>query len=253
VYDEAVRLPRMHGLTAVSHPLAEHLAPFGVPTRVLWGGVDAERFRPLPAPAAGGRLRIGYAGNFRPYQGVEVLFAACRSLLAGGADLELNLVGDLDASPALGGLLRRELGERLRAYGPVAYERVPEALAAADVLVIPRPDHRAARYGFPSKLPEYLALGRAVVATDVGDQGRVIEHRRTGLLVEPGSPASLATALAELADPVLRQRLADAGRKLAESSLTWTVIAARLVEFLRTLVVSRPSTARRPAAAGVTR
>ena len=109
------------------------------------------------------------------------------------------------------------------------------------MLVVPRPESRSGRYGFPSKLPEYLALGRAVVATDVGDQARVVRHDDTGLVVAPGSAAELAAAIGSLADPDLRRRLGDAGRRAAVDELSWRRVGRRLDAFLAGLV--RPAAA----------
>ncbi len=123
------------------------------------------------------------------------------------------------------------------------YREIPAVLAAADVLVVPRPESRSGRFGFPSKLPEYLALGRAVVASDVGDQARVVRHRENGLVVTPGSAAALVEALRSLADPDLRRRLGEAGRRSAVEELCWDRVGERLQAFLTGLVGPATATA----------
>lgn len=231
---EAFRMPRMDAVTVVSSALAERVRPYGVPVKVLWGGVDPSHFRPSTAGGHDGdALRIAYAGNFLPYQGVGTLLDAAELLLRRHRRLELLLVGDLDTAPQVRRRARELFGPRLTAPGLVPYQRVPELLAGADVLVVPRPDHRTARFGFPSKLPEYLAVGRPVVATDVGEQGRLIRDGETGLLVPPGDAAALAAALDRLRDPLLRRRLGTAGREFAAARLTWTAIAGELLAFVR--------------------
>ncbi len=227
-------LARMDGFTVVTRLVASRL-PRGAAVHLLWGGVDLQRFRPrdlTPAPA----LRVLYAGNFRPYQGVPVLLEAAGRLLASDpAGYQFTLIGDPTGSEAALETARQALAGRLTVLGPVPYEEMPGRLAAADVLVVPRPDSRSARAGFPSKLPEYLATGRAVVATDVGEQGRVITDGQTGLLIEPGSVDALVAALARLRDPGLRRRLGAAGRRFAEENLGWPTLTAGFCRFLEEL------------------
>ncbi len=218
----------MDGFTAVTEALAARVRPLGRPVEVLWGGVDPEVFT-APPPPDGERLTVGYAGNFRPYQGLPVLVEA---VARAGPDFELLMVGDPSGGESVVDRARTALGSRLRLHEPVPYAEIPRVLAAADVLVVPRPVSRSARFGFPSKLPEYLALGRPVVVTDVGEQARVVEHQVTGLVVAAGSVAALADALTRLRDASLRRRLATAARQAAEERLTWDRRGRQLRAFL---------------------
>lgn len=220
---------RMDGLTVVSRFLARRIEHFGVPTRVVWGGVDPTLFS-ASAGDGGETLVIGYAGNFRPYQGLPTLIEAAGRLAAGRADLRLLLIGD-PGSSGVDRLAERKLPGRVELTGQLQYEEVPKALARANVLVIPRPDSRTARAGFPSKLPEYMALGKALVVTDVGEQGRAVRHEESGLVVPPDDPAALAAALDRLRQAELRDRLGRAARAAAESNLNWNTIADELVQF----------------------
>lgn len=232
-------LPRMDGFTTASESLARRLTPLGKPTRVLWGGVDPVLFQAPPA-ALGDAVTVGYAGNFRPYQGLDVLLEAMARL---DDRFRLLLVGDPTGGEELARRARETLGTRLTQLPPVSYDEIPAVLAAADVLVVPRPESRSGRFGFPSKLPEYLALGRAVVATDVGDQARVVRHQDNGLVVAPGSATELAAALRSLADPERRRRLGAAGRLSAVEELSWERVGERAQAFLAGLAGPRPATA----------
>ncbi len=230
--DERRHQRAMDAFTVVTDGLARRVAGLGKPVLVLRGGVDPDLFRPLARPPAA-VLTVVYAGNFRPYQGVSTLLDAAEILVRRGEGLRLVFVGGSDRFPEVERRARELLGERLAVRGRVAYERMPEALAEADVLVIPRPRSRTAAFGFPSKLAEYLATGRPVVATRVGDVERFVVHGENGLLVPPGAPSALADALLSLRDPELRRRLGAAGRATAEAELSWRRIAADLEAFLR--------------------
>ncbi len=229
--------------TTASEPLARRTSRLGKPTAVIWGGVDPQVFA-APAAQLGKTVTVGYAGNFRPYQGLPVLVEAMARL---DETYRLLLVGDPTGGEDLARRAHEALGNRLTVLPPVPYAEIPAILGGADTLVVPRPDSRSGRYGFPSKLPEYLALGRPVVVTDVGDQARVVRDGDNGLVVPAGSVGALARALGSLADPELRRRLGGAGRRSAVDQLSWDHVGQRLQTFLGSLVDEglepRPQTA----------
>src|SRR5207237_125725 len=77
----------------------------------------------------------------------------------------------------------------------------PEHLAAADLLVSPHvtnPDGTPF-FGSPTKLFEYMAMGRPIVASDLEQIGQTLEHGRTAWLVPPGDVEALADAMARRA------------------------------------------------------
>src|SRR5690606_19885917 len=84
------------------------------------------------------------------------------------------------------------------------------------------------RYTSPLKLFEYLALGRAIVASDLPAIREVLTHDVDALLVPPGDAAALAAAIGRLADDAaLRTRLGAAARARA-AAFTWAARAERL-------------------------
>lgn len=235
---EARGLRAMDAFTVCSDPLARHVSRVGKPVLVVWGGVDPSFFRPHGAEASG-PLRVVYAGNFRPYQGVDVILNAGRRLLAAGEEFELSLVGDIDRFPDFKGKVLEQLAGHVEIHGQIDYRRMPEALSSANVLVIPRPAHRTTKFGFPSKLAEYLAMERTTVATRVGDLTHAITDMETGLLIAPGSVDELHGALLRLKDHDLRNRLAKAGRRYAEEHLAWPVLARQVERFLGEVLDAR--------------
>src|SRR5690606_12083170 len=100
------------------------------------------------------------------------------------------------------------LEDRVRFTGWVDQDAVRDALAAADVMVLP-----SYAEGLPLSVLEGLAHGLAVISTPVGAIAEVVEDGVTGLLVQPGDVAGLALALERvIGDPALRARLGAAGR-----------------------------------------
>jgi glycosyltransferase involved in cell wall biosynthesis len=213
---------------AVSGWIAGWALRLGVPERritILPNGVDPERFRPRAWGRSavrrelglGDRQVVGFVGTLKPWHDVGTLVEALALLPSPPA---LLVVGD---GPERERLERESarLGVEAIFTGPVAHERVPAYLAALDVAVAPY----AADEGFyfsPLKLVEYLAAARPVVAADLGEISHCVRPGETGLLYEPGSPASLADALRELlADPAEATRLGAAGRTHVVAQHTW--------------------------------
>lgn len=228
---------RVDAFTAVTHLLAAKWERLGKPIHVMWGGVDVEQFQPV-ARAASDRVHVVYAGNFRPYQGVSVLLAAARRLLAAREPFRFTLIGDVGPFPEVAREARAVLGEHGDVCGQVAYADVPARLGQADVLVIPRLPHGTAIYGFPSKLAEYLAMGKAIVVTNVGEHARVIKHMETGIVIPPSMPDALADALLELKNESLRSGLGRRAREFAVDKLCWPRIGGELLTFFSTLARS---------------
>jgi glycosyltransferase involved in cell wall biosynthesis len=94
--------------------------------------------------------------------------------------------------------------------GLVEPARVPELLARADVLVLPNPASAiSTRYTSPLKLFEYMAAGRPIVSSDLPSIREILRDNVNALLVAPGDPMALASAIDRLLrDPALAARLA---------------------------------------------
>jgi glycosyltransferase involved in cell wall biosynthesis len=107
--------------------------------------------------------------------------------------------------------------------------RVPELLQRARVLVLPNPPSAMSlRYTSPLKLFEYLAAGRAIVASDLPSIREVVHDGVEAVLVAPGDPDALARGIRRvLDDPDLADRLAGAAAALAPE-YSWARRAERL-------------------------
>src|SRR5207247_4648954 len=146
---------------------------------------DAERLRPDVRPAAPGTLgsfTVGFVGSMKPWHGLEVLVEAFARLHGRGRDARLLIVGDGPARAAVCvELSARGLTGVVHCTGAVAPHEVPGLVTSAEVAVAPYPD--ASRFYFsPLKVYEYMAAGRAVVASRVGPLETVSPHGGHGLV-----------------------------------------------------------------------
>lgn len=175
-------------------------------------GVDVASFTPGPPPA-GPPLVVLPARMLRD-KGVVELVEAARAIRASGRAARFALVGGIDTeNPAA--LSRAEL-DALVADGAVEYwghrKDMRAVLAKASIVCLP-----SYREGTPRALLEAAAAGRAVVTTDVPGCRDAVVAGQTALLAKVRSPTDLADAInALLDDPARRERLARAGRALAE-------------------------------------
>jgi glycosyltransferase involved in cell wall biosynthesis len=183
---------------------------------------------------------VGYAGHLYAWKGVDVLLAAlarvpgARGLIVGGPGREPDLDRLQSQARQLG------LGSRVTFTGLVPPPRVPELLARADVLVLPNPASAiSTRFTSPLKLFEYMAAGRPIIASDLPAIREVIEPEVHGLLVPPGDPEALASAIRRmLDDSQLRDRLARAARTRVDD-YTWDRRGERLEALLADVIDTR--------------
>jgi len=247
---ERVSIAAASQIVVLCDALRDELLTRGYPAQriiVNPAAVDPERFR----PACGGeevREQLGlaphntlvtFAGSFSYYHGVSVLARAITTLLKRRNDgpvfenLRFMLIGD--------GLLRAETEEALSRVegaesviftGLIPHSSVPRYLDASDILVSPQIPNADGQpfFGSPTKLFEYMAMEKAIVASDMDQLSRVLSHGNTAWMVKPGSDTELTDAIEHLAGrPELRSFLGRNARVAALQSHTWRQNALRLL------------------------
>ncbi len=201
-------LPRARRVVAVSRPLADAVAAFGVPREridTIPNGVDRQLFQPRDRAAA--RAGLGHAGDSRRWllyvgrveeaKGVLDLLEAFSALARRRTDLRLVLVGDGTARAACQRAAAGMPADLVLFAGARPLEQVPSWLAACDALVLP-----SWAEGTPNVVLEALACGRRVVATAVGGTPDLVTGLELGELVPARRPDLLAEAMERAADVV---------------------------------------------------
>jgi glycosyltransferase involved in cell wall biosynthesis len=206
--------------------------------------VDPRQFRP---DVDGARVRrqlgfdssavIGFSGTFGAWHGIPTLVRAIPLVLQARPHARWLLIGDGPQRKLAEDLLRERpcLRRTVRITGLVPHVEMPAYLAACDVLVSPhgRQADGGEFFGSPTKLYEYMAAGRPIVASRVGQIADVLVDGTSGLLVEPEDPEALANAIVRLVDDAcLRVRLGTAARHAAEQHHTWRHNAERIAACL---------------------
>lgn len=211
--------------------------------RVNPNGVDPEVFKP---DCGGERVRrrlglerkiiIGFVGTFGPWHGVLVIAEAVKRL---ASDCHFLLIGEGSLKARVEQMVRENGKEAMVTFtGRLSHKQVPSYLDACDILVSPHVpmEDGSDFFGSPTKLFEYMAMAKPIVASRLGQIADVLEHGRTGLLITPGSVDELVASIELLAqDGHLRETLGSNARSEACATYTWRKNAARVIEAFKRL------------------
>ncbi len=223
-------------LVAVSEPVRDYAVSRGAdPARshVLPNAVNVDRFHPAVAASPLSRdprdFVIGFTGSLKPWHGMEALLPAFRDLQREHGGYRLLIVGDGPLRPWVEGFASgADIADRMTITGWVANGELPSLLQCMDVTVAPYPPLDDF-YFSPLKLFEYMAMGKPVVASAVGQIANIIEHERNGLLTGAGDVGALAASIARLRDDrALRARLGGEAAATARAR-TWRDNAREVV------------------------
>jgi glycogen synthase len=190
---------------------------------VVPNGVDLDLFRPPATPRGeAGPLHCLAVARLIERKGLGDLIRAFALLERGRFRLEI--VGGGPDEQVLRSLARQlGVADGIRFLGGLDREGVAERYRQADLFTLP-----STAEAFGNVFAEALASGLPIVGSSVGGIPELVEHGRNGLLVPPGDPASLASAIRELAaDRELRAEMSARNRAKAEATLEWATATKR--------------------------
>ena len=246
---EEVSLKSASMIVVVSEPIRQELLQRGIPSdriTVSPNAVDPDHFHP---GCGGEKLRerinldrsqtvVAFVGSFSHWHGIPVLQEAIRQMLQEKSSEAVRFL--LVGQGPLHGEMRSALSQfeetrQVVFTGIVPHDQIRSYLDAADILVsphVPLPDGRPF-FGSPTKLFEYMAMGKPIVASRLDQLAEVLTHNDTALLVTPGSAEELMAAILLLQrDEKLRRRLGEQARAVAIEHHTWQQNAARVLQLV---------------------
>jgi glycosyltransferase involved in cell wall biosynthesis len=188
--------------------------------RIAGSGVDLTAFH--VAPEGEGIISIVFPARLLWDKGIGEFVDAARRLKEKGVEARFLLAGDPDSSnpsAVSSAQIRAWVDEGVVEHlGWVA--DMPALLSRCHIVCLP-----SYREGLPKSLIEGAAAGRAIVTTDVPGCREVVRHGENGMLVPVRDAGALADALERLiANPEMRRRMGDSGRKRAEQEFALDVI-----------------------------
>ena len=174
------------------------------------------------------KIVIGFVGSLKPWHDVE-LVARTFERLQSDPRIHLLVVGDGPMRDVIKELATKYPG-RVTMTGAIAQENIPPYLRAMDIALAPYPKLDLF-YFSPLKVYEYMAAGRATVATGIGQISSLIEHEQTGLLVPPQDEDRLVAAVQRLLDnPSLRKQIGARAAKQILKQHTWAARAQNWID-----------------------
>ncbi len=196
---------------------------------VLENGVNLDRFARIPPLRAWDRdaiVTVGVVANLRPVKGIDLLVRAAAKLVGTFPNLRFRVAGDGHQRPELEQLIRHcGLVGKFELCGQV--DDVPSFLGAVDVAVL-----CSHAEGMPNAVLEYMAAGRAIIATNVGAVSDLIENGVHGLVTPAGDEVALAGAIAQLLRaPKLALALGDTARRRAGDHYSREAMIRRFERF----------------------
>jgi glycosyltransferase involved in cell wall biosynthesis len=182
-------------------------------------------------------VKIFYGGSFGPKDGLPFLLKAFDQVAGVYPNLSLVLSGkglqsDMDEIFSLISTLNNK--NRIIYKGYLDTEEYYKLLTGCEFFCMTRVNSKYANAGFPFKLGEFLATGKPVIATSVGDVPDYLRHQDNALLIEPESVAQLADAISYLLEnPGSWQSLGISGRKTAEKYFGSEKLSSQLLDLLQ--------------------
>ena len=236
-------LPVLSDTVSVASEHLEKLAlSFGVKKENLFPapvGADLEQFNPT---VDGSKIKVAYKitgllvlyiGQLHGAQHIDLFIQAANEVLRVNSNVFFMIVGEGFMEGGLRKLaVDLGIGDKIIFTGAITHQRIPEFIAASDICVASFRDTPVTRCKSPLKIVEYLASGKAIVASNVAEARRMVGG--AGLLVSPGNFYDLADGIVRLlGDEVLRNCLGKFARRRAERRYNWTVTAASLISAYR--------------------
>lgn len=207
------------------------------PVYCLYHGIDsarvtAENDQQLEQSTV---LRILSVGRLREKKGFPTLLAACHLLYKKGCRFQCDIVGYGPDREKLQALIEHyQLTACVRLLGKLTHEKLVALYRQTAVFALPcQVSDDGDRDGIPNVLMEAMSFAIPVVSTNISGIPELVEHNKTGLLIEAKNEQALCYALKHLLyNPDLRKQLGDAGKQSVLSRFSVKQHIAHLKELL---------------------
>lgn len=239
---------RVDGVIGISRYLCEYYDKRRMPVLRLPTPSDSHAITPASRKVSSeGVFRLGYYGIWSVKDGFLEMLQAIKVLTERRRPVNLWAAG----SPAKKRYMERieeflqsnpRVKKVVKLLGRLPQEDLPKTFGACDAMILSRPLKRFALAGLPQKVPEYMAMERPVIVTDVGDIPEYVRNGVDGFVVAPDNPSAVADAIERLMD--LPDRGAEMGRSArlrAMEVFDARMLAERLLSFLDGIVAQYQS------------
>lgn len=233
-----------------AEPMKDELMQRGVDENkilIVPNGVDPIRFSPSidgtnireKYKISEEEILVTFVGTFGPWHGTEVLAKTIKEVCSTNKNIKYMFVGNGANYNLVSDIVNQSgFSDKVIFTGLIPQLETPEYLAASDILVspqIPNPDGTPF-FGSPTKLFEYMAMGKAIVASSLDQMSYLLSNNETALLTEPASVTDLISAILKFSkDKSLRQRFGANARNVVLEKYTWDKHVDIILEKLDTI------------------
>jgi len=244
---EKLNLLGCQKIAVVSKELKRSLAESGISeSKILVNpnGVNPEKFRSVNNKFLSHRIAIpdhkrhivGFIGMFGQWHGVITLSLSVKYVVEKLNDVQFLIIGD--------GLLKKDMVkilekdgvfEHVSFIGVIPHNESPKYLNICEVLISPHEDMADGSkfFGSPTKIFEYMAMGKGIVASNVGQLSEIL-NKKNAVLVSQRDPIELANGIIKLiSDNDLRERLGMQARRDVLESFTWEHNFMRIIDAIQ--------------------
>lgn len=237
---ELQTLRNADAVIAISNILKNYYVEQGIASEkihVIPNGADPDKFCPQEKPKElvekynlQDKIVIGWIGALVGWSGIESLLKTAVHILENYPNVAFMMIGGGPNQD----LFRKELhirdfAPRVILSGSLPHVQIPDYLACMDVVLAPYP-RLPFWYASSMKIFEYMAAGKALVASDVGQVSDIIRDGHNGLLFDPDNTDELAKKIILLLEnEPLRKQIGEQARQDLLQNYTWEHHAKQII------------------------
>lgn len=232
--EERIIAKRSHVLFAISAPLKNHYqAKFNKTAYILPPVVDLDRFSKNPKAE---QHTIGYLGSFGLKDDIEFVLRAFEISCKGSdLNLKLKLLGSPNNPPKLKELVQQSsVSDRITLTINPTANQVNSLLPLCDTFIMNRTNSEFSKYGYPTKLGEYLACKRPVLMSNGPGFSEDFTHLMQAIKYDVDNPQALADAIIwRYGNPELAEEIAQRGYDYAKKHFSTSVVGKIFISHLQ--------------------
>jgi glycosyltransferase involved in cell wall biosynthesis len=245
---ENICLKKSDLICVVSQPIKDQLLKQGISgdkILVNYNGVDVDEFNPNTESSEirkkynlGEKIIVGSVSTFGVWHGMPILSQAVKSIIKKTEETEYKVhflfIGEGVQKPECERIIQESgMKNYVTFCGTIPFTEIKKYLATCDILVashIPNSDGTPF-FGSPTKLFEYMAMSKGIVASDLDQIGEVLEHQKTAWLVKPGDINDLVYGIIKLIEnKKLREELGKKVREEVSKKYTWEESVKKVIK-----------------------
>lgn len=235
-------VPKMEHIFVVVDEQKARVAGLGVPTDKITVNMNTpthdfvEKAKSLlnVTKPENPRMTLMYIGEVTRHRGIDEILQAFRKVVDRNCDLLFRIVGEGNHLQNIKSQVKNlQLQDYVKIESYYPADKVPEVIYDSDIGIINHLKTQHTETTIPNKLFEYMALGKPVIASNVGPIRRILEKENCGILVDPADTSELSQAIIQLYDsPQDRKEMGQNGHRAVCREYNWNYSSKKLLKVI---------------------